>query len=241
MLRRPSKRLEIPLSRPPDPEQLLAACLAEDEGTRAAAFQQLGELLYRMLLRRVESDPRTEHLPADCSQEAVVTIWRQLEAGRGPDQPASFIGWSARIALNKLRDAKRRMDPRSEIRRTKRVALRDQVRLDVVDDEGRSAAERLAGQGADEIDDSLAQSALRELMLGIQHLSVISDSSKEVLLQGYLGEVDDAELADMLGTSRSNVHVIRCRDLAKLRRDEEFMRRLARCRGGAPERAADDD
>ena len=51
--------------------------------------------------------------------------------------------------------------------------------------------------------------------------------SRRVLLEGYIGGLDDDELAASLGTSRANVHVIRHRDLAKLRRVDDYMRRLA--------------
>jgi transcriptional regulator len=48
-----------------------------------------------------------------------------------------------------------------------------------------------------------------------------------VLARGFLEGVEDEELADLLGTTRANVHVIRCRDLAKLREDESFLAQLS--------------
>lgn len=209
-----------------DAEQLLAECQAGDEQSRAEAYQQLGELLYRMLLRRVGRDPRVAHLAADCAQEAIVTIWQRLESGHGPDQPASFVSWSARIAVNKLRDEQRRLEPQTTLRRSKRVGLSRQVRLDAEDDDGHSMSERLADSGHADVDAAIANEELRGLVLEINDLGIVSDKSKTVLLRGYLGGWDDAELADLLGTSKNNVHVIRCRDLAKLRADDRFMHRL---------------
>jgi RNA polymerase sigma factor (sigma-70 family) len=227
---------EVVLPQALDAEQLLSACQSSDERLRADAFQRLGQLLYRVLLREVGGgDPRVAHLAEDCAQEAIVAIWQRLESGHGPDHPASFVGWSARIAVNKLRDAQRRLEPQARVRRSKRVGLSRQVRLDAPEgEEGRAMSERLADDGTHESDAALGTEELRELLFGIRDLGIVSESSKTVLLRGYLGGWDDLELADSLRTTKNNVHVIRCRDLAKLRGDPGFMRRLHDGLGDSP-------
>ena len=59
----------------------------------------------------------------------------------------------------------------------------------------------------------------------------LSEASRTVLIKGYLEGWDDAELAEHLGTTRGNVHVLRCRGLARLRAHGAFMDQLARWLG----------
>lgn len=212
-----------------DAERLLRACQSGAEPDRAEAYQQLGEILYRALVPRAGRDPRTRHLAADAAQEAIVTVWQHLDAGRGPSRPASFVSWSVRIAINKLRDAQRRLEPHARTRVSKRVGLSRQVRIDAdPGDEGHALAERLPDSAAADVASGPQRDELREAILGLQGLSVISENSKTVLLLGYLCDWEDEELAAHLDTSKNNVHVIRCRDLAKLRDDEAFLARLRR-------------
>jgi RNA polymerase sigma factor (sigma-70 family) len=212
-----------------DAERLLLSCRSGSEPDRAEAYQQLGEILYRALVPRAGRDPRTRHLAADAAQEALVTVWQHLDAGRGPSRPSSFVSWSVRIAINKLRDAQRRLEPQAKTRVSKRVGLSRQVRIDAdTGDEGHALAERLADRAATEAASGPERDDLREAIMGLQGLTVISENSKTVLLLGYLCDWEDEELAAHLGTTKSNVHVIRCRDLGKLRNDQAFLRRLRR-------------
>lgn len=194
-----------------------------------AALDTLGRWLYRALWRHVQGDPRLDHLAADCAQDALVTIWRQLQDGRGPDQPESFIGWSVRIATNKLVDELRKLEPSPRVNRSKRVALSQQVRLDEAESpDGRSLAERITDTAAPALEDRMAYVELHALLGEIHRIRAVSANSKTVLLKGFLEGWDDDELADHLGTTARNVHVIRCRDLAKLRQEGDFMGRLRR-------------
>ena len=180
-----------------------------------------------MLLPRVGGDPRREHLGAESAQEALVEVWRQIQAGRGPDRPASFIAWAARIALNKMLDMQRRLEPAARSRATRRVALSRQIRLDAGDDDDASAlAERYADPHYADPEDSAACAELRDLVLEIARMPGVSPQSKTVLLKGYLADWTDDELAAYLGTSRNNIHVIRCRDLVKVRSDRAYIGRL---------------
>ncbi len=215
-----------------DAARLYAACVSPREAERVEAFETLGRWLYRALWRHVQGDPRLDHLAADCAQDALVTVWEQLAAGRGPDQPASFLGWSVRIATNKLVDELRKLEPSPRVNRSKRVALSQQVRLDAADGEdasnGRPLGDRLADAAAPALEDRMAYVELHALLNEIHRIRSVSANSKTVLLNGFLDGWDDAELAEHLSTSARNVHVIRCRDLAKLRQEGDFMQRLRR-------------
>jgi len=206
-----------------DAAALLAACQDADPATREDAYRQLGRVLYRLAYARVHDRPDLHGAAEDAAQEALVAVWRQLEAGRGPDAPERFVGWAARIAINRLLDVLRRLEPEGAPGRTLRVAQSRQQSLDAEPEAGRSLAERLADPEGEANVDRVHAGAVREVLWRIRDVASVSERSRIVLLQGYLGDLDDAELAELLRTTRANVHVIRCRDLAKLRADEGFV------------------
>lgn len=212
-----------------DAAALLAACRDDDPRTRAEAFQRLGRLLYRLLWPRVRARSDLHDLAEDAAQEALVSVWRQLDAGRGPEDPDRFVGWAARIAVNKLLDALRRREPEGDPERARRVAASRQISLDAAAGDDERAAplgERLADPDAPDADEGALARGLRDVLWRIRDVASVSEASRTVLLRGYLEDWDDAQLAEHLGTTRANVHVIRCRDLAKLRSDDAFMRAL---------------
>jgi len=218
-----------------DAEALYDACRSASERERAAGFEALGRLLYRLLWPRVKGDPLGAERAADCVQEALEVIWRRLEAGAGPEVRASFVSWSARIAVNRLLDEVRRLEPTARVRRTKRIAASRLVSLDApTAGDGPPLVEQLADPHADAPEDPRAYDEIAGLVELIRAMPAVSEPSRTVLLFGFLAGWSDDELAARLGTTRPNVHVIRCRDLAKVRQDPEFMARLAALYGEAP-------
>ncbi len=209
-----------------DARALCAACQSTDPRQREQAFRQLGRLLYPIAWRRVQGDPRLHHLAEDCTQETMVTVWQHLDAGRGPDRPESFVSWCATIVVNKVREELRRLNPTPEVRRSKRIALSRMVSLDAPTDEGEATLAETTPDEAPGAEDLAAYREIRDLVREIQTIPDISESSRTVLLRGFIEGCDDAELAEHLHTSKSNVHVIRCRDLAKLRAAPGFVDRL---------------
>jgi len=213
-----------------DSKALYDACRAPSAAARGAAFEDLGRRLYRALWPQVQADPRLEHLAADCAQDALVTIWQQLDAGRGPDQPESYLGWAVRIATNKLVDELRKLEPAPRVHRAKRVALSQQLRLETAETaDGHPMADRIADPGAPDLDAALSYAEIHAVLGEIHHIRAVSENSRIVLLKGYLEGWEDDDLARHLGTTARNIHVIRCRDLAKLRDDASFMARLRAC------------
>ncbi len=212
-----------------DAVRLLEGCRSDELATRTAAFERLGALLHRIALARLRARPQ---LAEDCAQEALVTIWRHLEAGRGPDDPRRFVSWSARIVVNKVLDAVRQREPGTGSRRGKRVAQSKQSSLDATHgDDGRSLGETLAAD-LPEADERAAIVDLRRAIDSLAGVPGVSERSRVVLSRGFLEGLEDEELAALLGTTRANVHVIRCRDIAKLREDPSFMDRIGALHAG---------
>lgn len=209
------------------------ACRAEDVATQEGAYQRLGGLLYRIVWQRVAATPELHELAADCTQEALVTIWQRLAAGQGPASAEHFVAWAAVIAVNKLREDLRRRNPSGEKRPTKRVAERHVLSLDApVADDSLPIGERLRSAD-DSPEDVVAQSDLARLVATIPEVPGVSDASRTVLLYGYIGDWSDQELARHLSTTPANVQVIRSRDLAKLRQSADFAARAREAMGGA--------
>lgn len=205
---------------------LWVACQAEDLPERERAFQRLGELLYRLLWQRVKDDPRLQDLAEEAMQESLVIVWQQLAAGRGPDRPESFVSWAAVIALNKLREMIRRLNPSPEIRPAKRIALDRQTSLDAPPaGGGPPLGERLPAESGD-AEAALARRERRALAEALATSSRLSSRARFVLLKGFIEDWDDAAIAAGLGTTAANVHVIRCRALARLRADPDLMARV---------------
>jgi RNA polymerase sigma factor (sigma-70 family) len=208
-----------------DARALHEGCLSVDEHKRSAAFEQLGGLLHRIALARLRARPQ---LAEECAQEAMVTIWRRLSAGRGPREPERFVSWSARIVVNKALDEIRKREPSPQVHRSKRVAQSRQTSLDAPRLDGeRTLGELLPDAEALDAEERAAYLDVRRTLTRLAEVEGVSERSRVVLARGFLEGVEDEELADLLGTTRANVHVIRCRDLAKLREDESFLAQLS--------------
>jgi RNA polymerase sigma factor (sigma-70 family) len=218
------------VSAPLEPAALLEACRSAPPAERAAAYQDLGRRMYRLLWPRVRHDPALVNLAEDSVQDALVKVWRALEAGRGPDHPDRFVSWAGRVAANTLVSELRKVDPSADVARPKRVGLRRQDSLEAALDPETGPSREPADTGAGPEEQAEGRQ-LAEVLVEIHDLSAVSAASRTVLLRGYLAEWDDDELAEHLGVTRANVHVIRCRDLAKLRADEGYMARLRAAAG----------
>jgi len=215
----------------PDSQTLYARCRQEGTAAQAAAFQELGAYLYRVAFHLVRGRPELHALAEECTQEALLTIWRSLDTCQ---QPERFLSWATRIVINKLRDEFRRLGlasapaaggaPAAQAPRRRRVPLAQLESLSA--NEEAPLLDLLVGQEV-EAAERYAQAETRHLLLqGIARHPDLSAASKLVLLRGFLEDRDDGDLARDLHTSRSNVHTIRCRDLAALRRDAAFVQRL---------------
>jgi len=215
----------------PDSRTLYARCRQEGTSAQATAFQELGAYLYRVAFHLVRGRPELHPLAEECTQEALLTIWRSLDTCQ---QPERFLSWATRIVINKLRDEFRRLGlvgapaaegaPAAQAPRRRRVPLAQLESLSA--NEETPLLDLLVGQEVAAAE-RYEQAETRHLLLqGIARHPDLSAASKLVLLRGFLEDRDDGDLAGDLHTSRSNVHTIRCRDLAALRRDAAFVQKL---------------
>jgi len=214
--------------------ELYEAC--RTSGTeQAEAFQTLGRYLYQVAYNLVRGRAQLYDLAEECSQEALITIWQSLD---GVDDPDRFLSWAARVVINKVYDACRRLGvglggdqttetAAAQTARRRRVPLAKQNSLDEMRDAGAPLQDIIADKVEAIPDVVFSRRELVDLLTqGIARHPGLSAQSKIVLIRGFLNDWDDGVLAAALGTTRSNVHTIRSRDLAHLRADAAFLQLL---------------
>jgi RNA polymerase sigma factor (sigma-70 family) len=194
-------------------QELYKRCCNDDPAVQGAALQELGHYLLRIACAQLKNQSHLAHTAEDCAQQALVTVWRKLSAGNGPNHAEWFLTWCASIVIHIVLDELRKM-ARS------RVASLDE-----------ELPQLIARQGADtsvlspytfETPEDKAR-----FITSIQNHPRLSADTKFVLLHGYLLELNDEELAQQLGKSRSTVRVLRFRGLQILRDDQHFMAMLS--------------
>jgi RNA polymerase sigma factor (sigma-70 family) len=217
-----------------DGRKLYEACRTAGPA-QAEAFQSLGRYLYQVAYNLVRDRAQLRDLAEESTQEALITIWQSID---GVDDPDRFLSWSARVVINKVYDACRRLgvglgneqsgeEGLAQPVRRRRVPLSKQNSLDQIREEGGQLGDIIADAPQALPDASYGRRELLELLTtGIARHPGLSDQSKIVLIRGFLDDWDDGVLAELLHTTRSNVHTIRSRDLGYLREDATFLHLL---------------
>ncbi|MEZ4664592.1 MAG: sigma-70 family RNA polymerase sigma factor [Caldilineaceae bacterium] len=200
--------MEIPIVAPHcDPLSLYAVCTSADPDECRAGLRKLAAFLYPVARLRLNAELYDDFAVQECTQNALVAIYLRLQKQQGPDAPAAFCAWAARIVINKCLD---------------RIRY-DQRRLTEPLDQAFETA------GDDEVLPEhiiVIDETSTELLLAIQAHPDLSDDAKTTLIQGYYYEKTDQEIAKLLGKTPANIRLIRHRSLVKLRNDDDFCTRL---------------
>lgn len=171
--------------------------LERDLATRAkssmAAFGELYDIyltpIYNFVLRRVGNEKDAEDLTAQTFEKALLSI------GRYEWQGISFSAWLYRIAANNVTD---------HYRKRKRVRLVGMEEADVSAGLDDIAYERIEEHDRHEL-----------LLRSMQKLPV---QYNQVLCMKFFDELDNEEMAEVIGCSRSNLAVKVYRSLRALRK-----------------------
>lgn len=190
-----------------DSLSLYAACTSADPEECRAGLQKLTEFLYSVARFNLNANQYDDFAVQECVQRAVIAIYLQLQNQKGPDSPKAFCAWVTRIAINKCVDQTRR-----DMRRPTEPL--EQASETVADD-------KILPEHRITLDEANA-----ELLLAIQDHPDLSDDAKTTLIQGYIFEKSDQEIADMLEKKPANIRLIRHRSLVRLRNDDDFCTRL---------------
>ncbi len=194
-------------------EELYAKCTSSNLAEVHEGFQFLGNRLFLVIRKLLNPTRFDEMFVEDCVQTALPIIWKSMQEGKGPDHPGSFLSWATRVATNRCIDRLRYE------KRRPTEAISDEV-----------------AESVGKIDLNLDHQILLdekkiELLTSLRRRSTLSEDSKIVVIEGFLFEKTDEEIAEELSHSTgkervvrpSNVRVIRHRNLDKLRHDTGFI------------------
>jgi RNA polymerase sigma factor (sigma-70 family) len=144
--------------------------------------------LLERLARRITADPDAAQ---DVVANAVIRVWQRLQDGPAPDQPLAYL---VRAVQNEARDHLRR-SARAQARQRALVA-------------GTATAGAAAAQPGSAVEDRDALECL---------LPALSDLQRRTLELRYLGDLPDAEIAELLGVRPPTVRSLAHRGLSRLR------------------------
>jgi len=176
-----------------DPQQLpeiIAAAKAGSAEDFDALLKSYGPRLYGYFLRATGHHQDAEDLLGDLSLKLVRQLHSYDERGR-------FEPWLFRIAANMVRDRIRRIRSRPRM-----------VSLSAEDSDGRNLGDVMGESGRPPIEAGLlAQEASQELRGA---LATLDETTREMVLMRFFGEVSFRELAEAfdcpLGTVLAKVH-----------------------------------
>jgi len=199
-----------------DSNDLYRQCTSTVLAEVHTGFQQLGNCLLRVVRRQLNQDWFDHTVVEDSVQDALRDIWRAMQQGNGPQSSDTFWAWAIKIAQ------RRGLDKVRYLRRRQTEALPSEE-----EGEGAPSAsiESTSLQDLPETHFLLDESMIM-LLLSIHNHPKLSDKSKTILIEGFLFEKTDVELAQALLTPQSNIRLIRHRNLEKLRGDSNFLAAL---------------
>lgn len=198
-----------------DSQELYQRCTSTDLREVHAGFQELGRCLLPVIRKQLNQERFDTTVVEDCVQEALRNIWQNLQHGNGPQSPSTFWGWAITIAqrrgLDRIRYEGRRMTN----------ALTDGMEETQLQSISSTANASLQLEA-----ESLLVEQKVTLVLSIRNHPKISHNSKTILVDGFLFEKSDVELAQALLTTKGNIRLTRHRNLEKLRTDNDFLTNL---------------
>jgi RNA polymerase sigma factor (sigma-70 family) len=191
-----------------DSPSLYAACANDGSAAQIDAFESLWGDMYRIAYAMLRDRPGGDALAADCAQNALIKVHRNLTQCRNP---AAFREWAAQVVRRVVIDELRRPE------HARRAALPDS------DDHGPAFVAPPVTAPSDD---------LRALLLAAIEHGPLSDRSRRVVLGRYFGEQPDEALAQTESALAgqevlpSHIQVTRAKNLSKLRSDAALLARL---------------
>jgi RNA polymerase sigma factor (sigma-70 family) len=199
---------------------LHAACSEPGSPRQRRAFEELWQYLYPIGLYKTHDT----NLAQDLTQQALIKVWRNLSRCRAP---GSFLNYATLVLLNETREYYRGKGRRREMfgeanRSEREITERDMRRSD--DAEGHLESNTLGKAPRDEgLDLAITEETQRELSALIREC-VRNAQQQRVLIELFFNDKGYREIAEKLGITVGNVHVLRHRALSALRKCDAFAR-----------------
>ncbi len=179
------------------------------------AFQEIGRYI-QIVAQRYEHDP---NIIQECIQQTLVIFWEKREQIRNP---GSLLRWVEMVIYREIKRHWRQKQRKREI------VAGDNMAEDKTKAEDKVEHFWNALRAHSSPDEQVVDRELREqLWIQVQHALAGHPRQQAVIIGYYMYELGFLELANMLNTSVSNVHLIKCRALKRLRQDQAFIQYFA--------------
>jgi len=179
---------------------LFAACAGRTQ--REIGYHELFLYLYKLAYHRVpEADV------ADVAQEAMRLVYEKLDTCQQPETFLKFAYFRLRHAMNRVRPAR--------LNRLQSLAPWSDIGVDEPPFHMTPLFRRLLLPEEAALQSDEAASVRDCLQKLWRHQPRAAEQLKALILK-YFDELDDAAIAEQLGTTVANVHVLRSRGLKKL-------------------------
>jgi len=183
---------------------LHAACAGSNTSRQRRAFTELWNYLFPIALYKTHDT----QLAQDLTQQSLVKIWKCLAQCK---DPASFLGWARMILINEVNDW---------FRKNKRAIL------DPIDDIDETELNQVSfkpeGAGTDQAEND----DLHRQLLNVIEKCLKDLRQQAIIIESFLNERGYKAIAEMLGLTIGNVHVLRHRALQALRKCRVFIESL---------------
>lgn len=196
------------------------ACAKPGAPCQKHAFEELWRYLYPIALYKTHQ----ADLAQECTQQALEKIWRKLSQCR---EPGSFLSWTTLILINEIREYYRGKGQR-EAKSEETYWIDHETieiemgRSDDAEEESKLSQSRTTQDNAD-LDRVITDETQRELLAII--VECIKNSQQQrILIESFFNDKGYKEIAEQLGITVGNVHVLRHRALLKLRKCDAFTR-----------------
>ena len=159
------------------------------------AFGELYSIYLAPIYRYVSYQVRDKMTAEDIVEEVFVKAWKAIATCKGKSQ--TFSAWLYRIAHNHVVNTLRRMNKRVSL---ESVEMETETLIEVTNPE-------------QEVEAKLAKQELSEAM------TCLSQNQRQVIILKFIEDLDNREIAQILGKREGAIRVLQMRALSKLRQE----------------------
>lgn len=194
---------------------LYAACAGTVLSRQRRAFTELWNYLFPIALYKTHDS----QVAQDLTQQALEKIWKRLAQCR---DAASFLAWSSMVLLNEIRDwaRKRKRLPLASTEVLTETELRHS------EDPAQLETQPVLVGSENKVTDQTINADLHQRLLYVIEKCLQDLRQRVIIIESFLNERGYKEIAEQLGLTIGNVHVLRHRALRLLRECHVFIELL---------------
>jgi len=194
---------------------LHAACVGPNVSRQHRAFTELWKYLFPIALYKTHDAA----LAQDLAQQSLEKIWKYLPQCK---DPTSFLGWASMILINEVRDW---------FRKNKHLIadsfdVLPEIEINHPDKSPESEAQGIPRGSESGETDWVMNDDLRRQLLDVIEKCLKDPRQRVIIIESFFNERGYKEIAEMLGLTVGNVHVLRHRALRTLRKCQVFIEAL---------------